>query len=62
MSGQTPPDPYRAVAERYVKLVLAVGQHDGDYVDAFYGPAEWRTQAVAAKRPLVDFTRPSITS
>jgi hypothetical protein len=35
-----------------VKLVLAVGQHDGDYVDAFYGPAEWRTEAEAAKKPL----------
>ena len=30
------------VAERYVKLVLAVGQHDEDYVDAYYGPPEWR--------------------
>src|SRR5206468_12979210 len=26
-----------AIAEQYVKLVLAVGQHDADYVDAFYG-------------------------
>ena len=33
-----------AVAERYVHLVLALGQHDPDYVDAFYGPAEWKTQ------------------
>ena len=24
------------LAERYVKLVLAVGVHDADYVDAFY--------------------------
>ncbi len=39
-------------AERYVKLVLAVGQHDKDYVDAFYGPAEWKQQAEATKRPL----------
>ena len=29
-----------AVAERYSHLVLALGQHDPDYVDAFYGPAE----------------------
>ena len=51
--AQTPaPDPYRAVAEQYVKLVLAVGQHDGDFVDAFYGPAEWRREAEAAKKPL----------
>jgi hypothetical protein len=40
------------VAERYVKLVLAVGQHDKDYVDAFYGPPEWKSAAEAAKRPL----------
>ena len=53
MNAQIPqPDPLRTVAERYVKLVLAVGQHDADYVDAFYGPAEWRTEAEAAKTPL----------
>ena len=53
MTGQAPPpDPYRSVAEQYVKLVLAVGQHDGDYVDAFYGPPEWRKEAESAKKPL----------
>jgi len=55
MTGQTPPpaaDPYRSVAEQYVKLVLAVGQHDGDYVDAFYGPPEWLKEAETAKKPL----------
>ncbi len=30
------------VAESYVRLVLAVGEHDADYVDAYYGPQEWR--------------------
>ena len=40
------------VAESYVKLVLAVGQHDADYVDAYYGPPEWRREAEARKRPL----------
>ena len=52
MSAQQPADPYRSVAEQYVKLVLAVGQHDADYVDAFYGPAEWRKEAEATKKPL----------
>ena len=33
------------LAERYVKLVLAMGQHDGDYVDAYYGPEAWRAEA-----------------
>jgi hypothetical protein len=50
-------DPMNALAERYVKLVLAVGQHDADYVDAFYGPPEWRKEAEAAKRPLADIDR-----
>lgn len=42
------------VAESYVKLVLAVGQHDPDYVDAFYGPPAWKEEADAHKRPLAD--------
>ena len=37
------------IAERYVRLVLAVGQHDADYVDAYYGPPDWRKEASAAK-------------
>jgi len=40
------------IAESYVKLVLAVGQHDPDYVDAYHGPPEWKTEAEARKRPL----------
>src|SRR5262245_11245161 len=45
-------DTMNAVAERYVHLVLALGQHDPDYVDAFYGPAEWKTQAEKEKKSL----------
>lgn len=41
-----------AIAESYVKLVLALGQHDADYVDAYYGPPEWRKEAQANQRPL----------
>jgi hypothetical protein len=47
-------DAMNAVAERYAHLVLALGQHDPDYVDAFYGPAEWKTHdAISAEKPLV---------
>jgi hypothetical protein len=47
-------DGMNAVAERYVHLVMALGQHHPDYVDAFYGPAEWKTHdAISAERPLV---------
>jgi hypothetical protein len=45
-------DSMKRIAESYVKLVLAVGQHDADYVDAYYGPPEWRAEAEARKRPL----------
>jgi hypothetical protein len=45
-------DGMNAVAERYAHLVLALGQHDPDYVDAFYGPAEWKTQAEKEKKSL----------
>ena len=38
--------------EAYVKLVLALGTHDADYVDAYYGPPEWRAEAEAAKPPV----------
>lgn len=37
-----------SLAERYVKLILAIGHHDPNYVDAYYGPAEWKP----AKQPI----------
>ena len=39
-------------ADAYTKLVLALGVHDADYVDAYYGPPEWRAAADSAKLPL----------
>ena len=44
--------PVDEIAEAYVKLVLAMGPHDKDYVDAFYGPAEWKIAVEAEKKPL----------
>jgi arylsulfatase A-like enzyme len=44
--------PMNTIAERYVKLVLALGQHDADYVDAFYGPPEWKIDAERQRQPL----------
>src|SRR6266480_3443399 len=37
------------IAEAYVKLVLAMGQHDADYVDAYYGPPEWKKESQKEK-------------
>ena len=54
ISAQAPrPSQMNTIAERYVKLVLALGQHDADYVDAFYGPPEWKTEAERQKMPLI---------
>jgi hypothetical protein len=43
------PDPMEGLSERYVKLVLALGEHDADYVDAYYGPPEWKKEAETSK-------------
>ena len=40
------------VAENYVRLALAVGRHDPDYVDAYYGPPAWKEEA--RERPLAE--------
>jgi hypothetical protein len=50
--GAEAADGMNAVAERYVHLVLALGQHDPDYVDAFYGPAEWKTHDAITPKGL----------
>jgi hypothetical protein len=34
-------------ASEYVKLVLAVGRHDVNFVDAYYGPEAWKAAAEA---------------
>jgi hypothetical protein len=41
----------------YVRLVLALGVHDPDAVDAYYGPPDLQAEATAAARPLADVTR-----
>jgi hypothetical protein len=43
-------DQINSAASSYVKLVLALGAHDPDYVDAYFGPDEWKEQVI--KNPL----------
>ncbi|MGE0639344.1 MAG: hypothetical protein AB7G12_06060 [Thermoanaerobaculia bacterium] len=48
--ARTPPPPpvsLDTLAPDYVKLVLGIGEHDPAYVDAYYGPEEWRAQVKA---------------
>ena len=49
-----------AAADRYVRLVLALGEHDADYVDAYYGPAEIREQVKAEKISVDEIHRRAV--
>jgi hypothetical protein len=40
------------LAAAYIKLVLSVGLHDADYVDAYYGPPHLRVEVDAEKPSL----------
>ena len=55
-----PASDVNALAERYVRLVLALGQHDRDYVDAYYGPPEWRMEAELTKVSLGEIDEASV--
>ena len=46
-----------AAAEHYVKLVLALGLHDPNFVDAYYGPPAWRTEVEQAQWPLQEINK-----
>lgn len=50
-------DPWRDISERYVRLVLALGQHDADYVDAYYGPPGLKAEVEASKTSLEEIDR-----
>ncbi len=46
-----------AAAETYVRLVLALGRHDANFVDAYYGPPALRQEAERAAWPLADINK-----
>ncbi len=52
--GCAPPQPsapsLNALAEQYVRASLEMGTHEEGYIDAYYGPPEWKTQAEAHPR------------
>ena len=33
-----------SIVQEYVQLALAIDVHEPGYVDAYFGPAEWRQQ------------------
>jgi hypothetical protein len=52
MTVQERGDSLDAIARDYVGLTLEIGTHEEGYVDAYYGPAEWKQAAEANPRPL----------
>src|SRR5258708_36144244 len=47
--GMAGTDAMAPIAREYVRLGLALGQHDKGYVDAYYGPDDLKKQAESAK-------------
>jgi hypothetical protein len=41
-----------AAAEKYVRLVLALGEHDPGYVDAYYGEPRWREEVRSSRSSI----------
>jgi hypothetical protein len=52
--ASTPPtvsnDSLNAIARDYVLLSLEIGEREPGYIDAYYGPSDWATQAKTAPR------------
>lgn len=40
------------LAEAYVRMSLEIGTHEEGYIDAYYGPSTWKTEAEAAPRSI----------
>ena len=50
-------DPMADISKEYVRLALAMGAHDKDYVDAYYGPDSLKAGAAQEHRSLDDIGR-----
>src|SRR5262249_25818227 len=48
-----PPEPnLNPLAEQYVRLSLEMGTHEDGYIDSYYGPPQWKTEAEAHPRDI----------
>lgn len=45
------------IASEYVKLTLALGEHEAGYIDAYYGPANWQEAVKTAGKSLQDIVK-----
>jgi len=49
------------VAEAYVRLVLALGCHDPDYVDSYYGRPDWKSEEESRGTSIAEIRDAAIT-
>ena len=56
VAAQTPQGPMDPIARDYVGLILEIGVHEPGYVDAYYGPAEWKAAADAHPRSVAELS------
>ena len=47
-----PEETLNTAAEEYVRLALAVGRYDENYIDAYFGPEEWKDEVDTEGREL----------
>src|SRR3546814_14778461 len=57
VSDRIADDSLDEIAADYVQMTLEIGEREPGYVDAYYGPPEWRDAAKAAPRPVEDLAR-----
>lgn len=58
---KAPETPLAPIARDFVKLTLEAGAREPEYVDAYYGPAEWAAAAKANPRSIPDLRRAADT-
>lgn len=51
------PMPTNDIASEYVKLSLALGEHEAGYIDAYYGPEKWQQAAKSQGKSLQNIVR-----
>jgi hypothetical protein len=54
VAAKRPPSPLDGIAEAYVHLSLEAGEREPGYVDAYYGPDDWATEAKARPRAVAE--------
>ncbi len=50
----TAPQMLDDIANRYIKLNLTIGEREPGYIDAYYGPPEWKREAEGAQSTIAD--------